>query len=61
MRFEGYVFIKHEVNSFSVIDCFLLSESDFKENVRQKEIIEEVISESRGRIRRFILTSNDHF
>ena len=53
-------YIKHGVDSFTVIDCYLLSESKFKENNRQKEIIDEIVSESKGRIRRFISTHPDH-
>lgn len=53
-------YIKHGVDSFTVIDCYLLSESIFKENIRQKEIIDEIVSESKGRIRRFISTHPDH-
>lgn len=53
-------YIKHGVDSFTVIDCYLLSESKFKENNRQKEIINEIVRESKGRIRRFISTHPDH-
>lgn len=52
--------IKHNVDSFTVIDCYLLSDSDYKENNRQKEIIDEIVSESEGRVRRFISTHPDH-
>ena len=55
-------YIKHNVDSFTVIDCYLLANSQFAENNRQKEIIDEIVAESRGRIRRFISThpDNDH-
>lgn len=53
-------YIKHSVDSFTVIDCYLLSESKFMENIRQKEIIDEILEESKGRIRRFISTHPDH-
>ena len=53
-------YIKHNVDSFTVIDCYLLSDSDYEENNRQKEIIDEIVSESEGRIRRFISTHPDH-
>lgn len=55
-------YIKHSVDSFTVIDCYLLSDSKFEENNRQKEIIDDIVSESKGRIRRFISThpDNDH-
>lgn len=55
-------YIQHGSNSFSVIDCYLLSNSEDKENNRQKEIIDEIIEKSGNRIRRFISThpDNDH-
>ena len=53
-------YIKHGVDSFTVIDCFLLSESDHFENNRQEEIIDEIVNQSKGRIRRFISTHPDH-
>ncbi len=55
-------YIQHGSNSFSVIDCYLLSNSKHKENNRQKEIIDEIIEKSGDRIRRFISThpDNDH-
>lgn len=55
-------YIKHGVNSFTVIDCYLLADSVTKENNRQKEIIDEIVEQSKGRVRRFISThpDNDH-
>ena len=55
-------YIKHGVDSFTVIDCYLLTGSQYAENNRQEEIIDEIIAESAGRIRRFISThpDNDH-
>lgn len=55
-------YIKHAVDSFTVIDCYLLSNSKFDDNNRQNEIIDEIIEQSEGRIRRFISThpDNDH-
>lgn len=55
-------YIQHNSNSFSVIDCYLLSNSEHKENNRQKEIIDEIIEKSVDRVRRFISThpDNDH-
>ena len=53
-------YIKHGVDSFTVIDCYLLSESEHPENNRQKEIIDEIVEQSKGRIRRFISTHPDH-
>lgn len=52
-------YIKHGVDSFTVIDCYLLTNSIYSENNRQKTIIDEIISESKGRIRRFISTHPD--
>lgn len=53
-------YIKHAVDSFTVIDCYLLTDSKYAENNRQKEIIDEIVKESKGRIRRFISTHPDH-
>lgn len=53
-------YIKHGSDSFTVIDCYLLANSDFSENNRQKEIIDEIVNESKNRIRRFISTHPDH-
>lgn len=53
-------YIKHGVDSFTVIDCYLLTNSEYDENNRQKEIIDEIVKESNGRIRRFISTHPDH-
>lgn len=55
-------YIKHAVDSFTVIDCYLLTNSIYSENNRQKEIIDEIVAQSEGRIRRFISThpDNDH-
>lgn len=52
-------YIKHGVDSFTVIDCYLLTNSENEENNRQKEIIDEIVSQSKGRIRRFISTHPD--
>ena len=52
-------YIKHGVNSFTVIDCYLLANSANKENNRQKEIIDEIVEQSEGRVRRFISTHPD--
>lgn len=52
-------YIKHGVNSFTVIDCYLLADSANKENNRQKEIIDEIVEQSEGRVRRFISTHPD--
>ncbi len=52
-------YIKHNVGAFTVIDCYLLTNSQFKENNRQKEIIDEIVLESKGCIRRFISTHPD--
>lgn len=53
-------YIKHGVDSFTVIDCYLLTGSDYPENNRQKEIIDEIVEQSEGKIRRFISTHPDH-
>lgn len=53
-------YIKHGSDSFTVIDCYLLSNTQYSENNRQKEIIDEIVKESSGRIRRFISTHPDH-
>ena len=53
-------YIKHGGDSFTVIDCYLLTNSQHASNNRQKEIIDEIIRESEGRIRRFISTHPDH-
>ncbi|MBO6252125.1 MAG: hypothetical protein J6O49_00535 [Bacteroidaceae bacterium] len=53
-------YIKHGSDSFTVIDCYLLTNSEYSENNRQKEIIDEIVKESNGRIRRFISTHPDH-
>ena len=55
-------YIKHGVSSFTVIDCYLLSNSNNEENNRQQEIIDEIVEQSEGRVRRFISThpDNDH-
>ena len=53
-------YIKHGSDSFTVIDCYLLTNSEHAENNRQKEIIDEIVKESSGRIRRFISTHPDH-
>lgn len=53
-------YIKHGVDSFTVIDCYLLTNSAHAENNRQNEIIDEIIKESNNRIRRFISTHPDH-
>ncbi len=55
-------YIKHNSKSFTVIDCYLLENSVNEANNRQKEIIDEIIEQSKGRIRRFISThpDNDH-
>lgn len=52
-------YIKHSFNSFTVIDCYLLTNSFHKENDRQKEIIDEIVEQSKDRIRRFISTHPD--
>lgn len=52
-------YIQHGSNSFSVIDCYLLSNSAHKENNRQKEIIDEIIEKSGNSVRRFISTHPD--
>ena len=53
-------YIKHISNNFTVIDCFLSDSND--RNGRKKEIIDEIVKESSGRICRFISThpDNDH-
>ena len=53
-------YIKHGSNNFTVIDCYLSDGSEA--NDRMSEIIEEIKSESTGRICRFISThpDNDH-
>ncbi len=53
-------YIKHGSSSFTVIDSYLLSDSFFDENNRQKEIIDEIIEQSKDRVRRFISTHPDH-
>ena len=53
-------YIKHGSDSFTVIDSYLLTSSEYAENNRQKEIIDEIVNESSGRIRRFISTHPDH-
>lgn len=55
-------YIKHFTDSFTIIDYYLLDDSKYPENNRQKEIIDEIIEQSKGRIRRFISThpDNDH-
>ena len=55
-------YIKHGSDSFTVIDCYLLTNSQYPENNRQKEIIDEIVRQSKNRIRRFISThpDNDH-
>ena len=55
-------YIKHAANTFTLIDCFLKSNSEYPENNRKEEIINEIVSESEGRICRFISThpDNDH-
>lgn len=52
-------YIKHGSSSFTVIDSYLLSDSDHEANNRQKEIIDEIIEQSDGRVRRFISTHPD--
>ena len=52
-------YINHGVDSFTVIDCYLLSNSEHEENNRQKEIIDEIVEESGDKIRRFISTHPD--
>ena len=53
-------YIKHNSENFTIIDCYLKDGDD--ENCRKDEIIQEIVSESRGRITRFISThpDNDH-
>ena len=52
-------YIKHGSGSFTVIDSYLLSDSFYEANNRQKEIIDEIIRQSDGRVRRFISTHPD--
>ena len=47
-------YIKHNSENFTIIDCYLKDGDD--ENCRKDEIIQEIVSESRGRITRFIST-----
>ena len=53
-------YIKHNSNNFTVIDCYLKEGEEV--DCRKKEIIDEIVRESNGRIRRFISThpDNDH-
>lgn len=51
-------YIKHSSKNFTVIDCYLNDGNN--KNARKKEIIEEIINESAGRICRFISTHPDH-
>ena len=53
-------YIKHLSGSFTVIDCYLKSGEG--KSCRKREIINEIVSESKGRITRFISThpDNDH-
>ena len=53
-------YIKHNSENFTIIDCYLKEGDD--ENCRKDEIIQEIVSESKGRITRFISThpDNDH-
>lgn len=53
-------YIKHNSNNFTVIDCYLKNGDDL--SCRGDEIIKEIVSESKGRICRFISThpDNDH-
>ena len=55
-------YIKHFANCFTVIDCYLLENSEYPENNRKNEIIKEILTESKGRVCRFISThpDNDH-
>lgn len=53
-------YIKHGLDNFTVIDCYLKVGND--DNCRLDEIIDEIQTESEGRICRFISThpDNDH-
>lgn len=53
-------YIKHGSNNFTVIDCYLKDGDEV--DCRKTEIIEEIVSESKGRVCRFISThpDNDH-
>lgn len=53
-------YIKHGSNNFTVIDCYLKEGKEV--DCRKEEIIDEIVSESDGRICRFISThpDNDH-
>lgn len=53
-------YIKHDSNNFTIIDCYLKEGKEV--DCRKEEIINEILAESKGRIRRFISThpDNDH-